>query len=341
VRQVGRELGVWYVLEGSVRKSSNRVRISCQLINASTGAHVWADRFDSTLDDIFELQDRVTESVAGVIEPTLRNAEIERAANKPTASMDAYDLYLRALYHHDQFTRADFEEALRLLRRAIVLDPRFALAKALAAWCIQLSLELGGYPREDSEKSEAVSLARSALAAARDDPTTLCFAGCAIAHLGLDAEGGRMALNRAMVLNPNSAHALWVSGFLHNWAGDWTAARDEFLRAMWLSPLDPNLRFFLLGLGIAMTELGEAEQAVNIIRKSIAAGMGRGWFGWSHLVNCLVLLGRMDEARGAAQALLDVDPGLTLAVAHARMVEWSDRHRERRLASLRVAGIPE
>jgi adenylate cyclase len=341
VKQVGRELGVRYVLEGSVRKAGGRVRIACQLVNALTGAHIWADRFDSTLDDIFDLQDRVTESVAGAIEPTLRNAEIERAANKPTESLDAYDLYLRALYHHDQFTRTDFEEALGLLQRAVALDPRFALAKALAASCVMQMVELGAYSMGGLEKPEAVDLARSALAAARDDPTTLSYAGYAIASMGLDIEAGRMALDRAILLNPNSAHALWVSGWLHNFTGDSSAARDEFVRAMRLSPLDPDLRFLLLGLGIAMTELGEAEQAVSIIRRSIAAGMGRVWFAWSHLINCLVLLGRMDEAREAARALLELDPGRTLTLARAQMAEWNNPHCERRMASLRAAGIPE
>jgi adenylate cyclase len=341
VRQVSRELGVRYVLEGSVRRAGGRVRITCQLVNGSTGVHIWADRFDNALDDIFDLQDRVTESVAGAIEPTLRYAEIERAANKPTESLDAYDIYLRALYHHYQFTRADFEEALRLLQRAMALDPGFALAKALAASSVHQIWELGGYPISGAEKSEAIDLARSALASARDDPTTLIYAGLTVAAMGLDIEAGRIALDRAMLLNPNSAHALFVSGWLRNFAGDYSAARDELVRAMRLSPLDPFMRFLLLGQGIAMMELGEAEQAVSIIRRSIAAGAGRVWFGWSHLINCLVLLGRMDEAREAARALLELDPRRTLATARAQMGEWNSPHCERRLASLRAAGIPE
>jgi adenylate cyclase len=202
-------------------------------------------------------------------------------------------------------------------------------------------LELGAYPLSGAEKSEAIDLARSALASARDDPATLSYAGFAVASMGHDVEAGRIALDRAMLLNPNSALALYVSGWLRNFAGDYSAARDELVRAMRLSPLDPDLRFLLLGQGIAMTELGEAEQAVNIIRRSIAAGAGRVWFAWSHFINCLVLLGRMDEAREAARALLELDPGRTLATARAQMAEWNSPHCERRLASLRAAGIPE
>jgi adenylate cyclase len=177
VRQVGPELGVRYVVEGSVRKAGGRVRITCQLVNAATGAHVWAEKFDSPLDDIFELQDRVTESVAGAVEPTLRNAEIARALNKPTENLDAYDLYLRALAQFDLFTPQGREEALRLLRRAVALDPRFARALALFAWCVVFKVLFGSTTRGSPEAREAVAMSRAALAAANDDPEALRQAG--------------------------------------------------------------------------------------------------------------------------------------------------------------------
>jgi adenylate cyclase len=342
VKQVGRDLGVRYVLEGSVRKVGNRVRITCQLINAPTGAHIWADRFDSTLDDIFELQDRVTESVAGAIEPALRYAEIERALNKPTNNLDAYDLYLRALYHRDQYTTADEQEAWQLLRQAIALDQGFALAKALAAaTCGYMARDFQCVTKDGPEVAEAIRLARSALATARDDPNTLGFAGHAVAYLDLDKASGRIAVNRALALSPNSANILLQSGWLHVHEGDWLAARNEFVRAMRLSPRDPRIPDLLNGLGVAMTELGEVERALQLIRESVATNRSMLHFSWTHLIHCLVLLGRMDEARSIVREVIAADPNYTIAAARENLAAHTREVRERRLASLLAAGIPE
>jgi adenylate cyclase len=343
VRQVGRELGVRYVLEGSVRRAGGRVRITCQLINAQTGAHVWADRFDSNLDDIFELQDRATESIAGGIEPTLRYAEIERALNKPTSNLDAYDLYLRALYHHEQYTMASLQEAWRLLHQAIALDQGFALAKALAAaTCGFMLRDFHCVTKDGPEVAEAMRLAQSALATARDDPNTLSFAGHALAYLGLDKASGRVALNRALALNPNSATILLHSGWLHVHAGDWLTARNEFVRAMRLSPRDPRFHSLLHGLAVAMTELGGGvEQALQLIRESVATNRSMLRMCWTHLIHCLVLLGRMDDARAVVRDLTAADSNYTIAVAREDLGAHTSEARERRLASLRAAGMPE
>jgi adenylate cyclase len=342
VKQVGRELGVRYVLEGGVRKAGNHVRITCQLINALTGAHIWVDRFDSTLDDIFALQDRVTESVAGAIEPALRYAEIERALNKPTNNLDAYDLYLRALYQHNQFTMAGMQEAWRLLRQAIALDQGFALAKALAAMtCGFMLRDFHCVTKDGPEVAEAIRLARSALATARDEPNTLAFAGGAVAYLDLDKASGRVALNRALALNPNSATILSKSGWLHVHAGDWMTARDECVRAMRLSPRDPNLPGMLAGLGVAMTEIGEVGQALELIREAAATSRSVLRLYWTHLIHCLVLLGRMDEARAVVRDLTATDSNYTIAVAREHLGAHTSEARERRLTSLRAAGIPE
>jgi adenylate cyclase len=340
VKQVGRELGVRYVLEGSVRKAGGRVRIACQLANADSGAHVWADRFDGTLSDVFDLQDRVAEAVAGAIEPTLRKAEIERAANKPTGNLDAYDLYLRALSHYDQFTRTDFEEALDQLQRAIALDPRFALAKALASWCAVWMVHFGWRKRDSSESIAAIELARSAIATARDDPTTLRFAGHAIAHLGLDAAAGRMALDRAIALNPNSAPTLMASGYIWIYMGNWAAARGELLRAMALSPLDPEMRFVLNGLSIATEHLGDVEQALGFAARAMRTGHGAG-YGWMQHLHCLMLLGRTEEATEIAREILRHRPDLTLSAVSDMFAPFLPSHRESRVSSLRAAGIPE
>jgi adenylate cyclase len=340
VRQVGRELGVRYVLEGSVRRAGGRVRITCQLIDAQTGAHVWTDRFDSNLDDIFGLQDRVTESVAGAIEPTLRNLEIERAANKPTESLDAYDLYLRALSHFHQFTRADLDEGARLLRRAMMLDPRFALAKALTARIFQLGTIMGWYPADGAEAAEGVELARSAVATARDDPQTLRNAGFVLSTLGKDLSAGRAAVDRAVALNPNSAQAMYFSAMNRLYAEDWPGARDEFVRALRLSPFDPRKHMMLWGLSIAVGELGQLEEAVDLMHKSFAAGRG-AVFGRPTMLHHLVRLNRMDDARALVRTILEEEPEFTLAVARRAHQGYSPAFMERRIAAYRAAGIPE
>jgi adenylate cyclase len=340
VRQVGRELGVRYVLEGSVRKAGGRVRITCQLINAQTGGHAWADRFDSDLDDIFELQDQVTESVAGAIEPTLRNLEIERAANKPTESLDAYDLYLRGLADLEQLTRANVDEGVRLLRRAMLLDPRFALAKAVTAQFLQMAVNWGWYPTDGAEAAEGVELARSALATAHDDPDTLARAGYVLATLGKDLSSGRAAVDRAVALNPNSAVALTRRGWCRLYAEDWSGARDDFVRALRLSPFEPRKNYTLAALSEAVGELGHLEEAVDLMHQSFAAARG-AVYGRATMVHHLVRLNRMDEARALVRTILEVTPGYTLAFARRTHHGYSPALMERRIASYRAAGIPE
>jgi adenylate cyclase len=241
IRQVGRDLGVRYVLEGSVRKAGTRVRITGQLIEAASGRHIWADKFDGALDDIFDLQDRVTESVVAAIEPSLRLAEIERARVKPTDSLDAYDLYLRALPHHYSMTRTGLREALDLLHRAIDLDPSYAVAKAYAAFTMT-TIKGQGWATE-ADIREGARLAREALAESRDDPTVLALAGMAVAYLDRDFEAGVAALDRAMSLNPMSALVVSRNAYVRGYNGDMQAAIENFHRAIRLSPLDPDLAF--------------------------------------------------------------------------------------------------
>jgi adenylate cyclase len=336
VKQVGRELGVRYVLEGSVRKAGGRVRITCQLIEALSGGHIWADRFDSTLDDIFELQDRVTESVAGAIEPTLRKVEIERALNKPTDNLDAYDLYLRSMSYFFKWTRADCAEALRLSRQALALDPSFSLAKALTSYCIGALVTLGAYEWGGAEADEAIRLARTAIADARDDPTTLRAAAQSLAYLGGGLDVARAAVDRAMALNPNSAPVLATSGWVHIYSENYPRARDDLSRALRLSPLDSDRRMFFGGLSIALAEMGDVEQALELSRKANAEG-----YGFPITVYCLVQLGRLDEAQRFTAELRAWDPGYTMRSAQKRLACYGAGHRERRLASLRAAGIPE
>ena len=253
VKQVGRELGVRYILEGSVRKAANRVRITSQLIDALSGAHLWSERFEGALDDIFEVQDQVTASVVGAIAPQLEHAEIERAQRKPTESLDAYDYYLRGMARIHRGTREAVEEALPLFKRCIELDPDFAAGHAMAAWSY-FWRRVNGWT-EDSvlETSEGERLARRAVELGRDDAVALTRGGHALAHFMDDLSGGIALLDRAVFLNPNLASAWFLGGFLRTWQGDSEAAISHFERAMRLSPVDPEL--YRMQAGVAMAHL--------------------------------------------------------------------------------------
>ncbi len=340
VKQVGRDLGVRYVLEGSVRKAANRVRITIQLIDAATATHLWADRFDGPLDDIFDLQDRVTGAIAGAIEPTLLTAEIARALNKPTDRLDAYDLLLRARALMDQYRKADGERAVQLARQAVALDPRFSQAKSQAAYCISFSINAGWWRRTDPIAAEGLAFARAALAETMNDPVVLAEAGLALSFIAQENIAARAALDRALALNPHSSMTLIASGWVHFYEGEWLTGCDELTRALRLSPRDPQLRFILAGLGLAKIELGDAIAALDLLRKALAVGKGE-LFGRSGLVHCLVTLGRIDEAKKVAKTILADNPSHTIASARQGFAMYPADYRERRLSSLRAAGIPE
>src|SRR6266436_6922289 len=214
LRQVGRELGVRYVLEGSVRKAGNRVRITGQLIDTTTGVHIWTDRIDGALDDIFELQDQVASKVVGAMEPRLRLSEIERATRKPTESLDAYDLYLRAVAQTHKFTEESLREAVALAKNALAIDPSYAPAAALIGWCRTLQRVQGWGAVSDAEIAEAVLLARQAIEAGRDDPDVLSLAGTTILFLAGEPAAAVAAIDRALTLNPNSALAWGARGWV-------------------------------------------------------------------------------------------------------------------------------
>ncbi len=211
---ISQELGVRYVLEGSVRKSGNKVRITGQLIDATSGTHIWAERFEGTLNDIFELQDQIAESVVGAIAPQLERAEIERAKRKPTESLDAYDYYLRGMAKLHNGTREALDEALPLFYKAIELDPEFASAYGMAAWC-HFWRKLNGWMTDRTlEIAEGVRLARLAVTLGRDDAVALTRGGHALSHLAGDVDGGIALLDRARLLNPNLAPAWYLGGIL-------------------------------------------------------------------------------------------------------------------------------
>ena len=238
IKQVGRELGVRYVLEGSVRKAANRLRISGQLIDASTGGHLWADHFDGVLEDIFELQDRVASSVVGAIAPKLEQAETERAMRKPTESLDAYDCFLRAMAHYHLFTRDSLLEARRLFRRATDLDPTYAAAYGFEAWCVVVCQTNGWLADPEREIPEGVRLARRAVAIGMDDPVALGRVAEAWAIWLVSLKTGSPYVDRAILLNPNLALAWSVSGWLRAYLGEHADAIERLERAIRLSPLD-------------------------------------------------------------------------------------------------------
>ena len=340
VKQVGRELGVGYVLEGSVRKAANRVRITGQLIDATTGAHLWAERFEGTLDDIFELQDQIAASVVGAVAPQLERAEIERAKRKPTASLDAYDYYLRGMANLHQGTREAIDEALRLFHAAIRLDPAFASAYGMASWCHFWRKVNGWMIDRSQEIAEGARLARRAVELGRDDAVALTRSGHALAHLAGDLDGGIALLDRALMLNPNLAAAWFLGGFLRVWHGEPDGAIEHFARAMRLSPLDPEMYRIQAGMAAAHLFAGRFDTASSWAEKAFrdlpSFLMVVGIIAASH-----ALAGRTDEARRAMHHLRQLDPALRLS----NLRDWLPIHRPEDLATfadgLRRAGLPE
>jgi TolB-like protein/class 3 adenylate cyclase len=339
--QVGRELGVGYVLEGSVRKSGQRVRITAQLIDTTTGAHVWADRLDGALDDIFELQDQIASSVVGAIEPKLRQSEIERAARKPTERLDAYDLYLQALAHFHRYTEEDVNQVITLLKRALAIDPSYSPAAAMIGWCRAFQRVQGWGPISDEEVAEGVQLARRAIEAGRDNPDTLWMAGQTVAALVGDHPTAASAIDRALVLNPNSAHAWMARGHVSYFQNRPGPAITAFERAMRLSPLDPLGYLFSCGLAFAHTIAGEYEEAMEWADRSL-----RELPRYRTAINMKVILcahlGRLDDAHNWLGRLLEIVPGLTIAEFAARLAPiLVPEILALYVEGLRKAGLPE
>ena len=338
-KEVGRELGVRYVLEGSLRKAANRVRITGQLVDAATGAMLWSERFEGRLDDIFELQDELATSVVGAIAPQLERAEIERATHKPTGSLDAYDFHLRAMAHVHRGTREAIDEAQRLCAKAIASDPAFAAAYGLAAWCRFWRKANGWMADREEEIAEGTRLAQRAIELGRDDAIALARGGHALAHLTGDLERGIALLDRARALNPNLAAAAYLGGFLRIWYGDPDGAIELLTQAMRLSPLDPELYRMQAGLAVAHLFAGRIDEAASWSGRALAELP-------SFLVTSAVLAathahaGRSDEAARAMQRVRELDPTLRLATLR----EWLPIRRPEDLAvlseGLRIAGLP-
>jgi adenylate cyclase len=343
VKQVARELGVRYVLEGSVRKGGNRVRITGQLIDTATGAHIWAERFDGMLDDIFELQDQVASSVVGAIEPRLRQSEIERASRKPTGSLAAYDLYLRALAESHKFTAEGMRQAVALLQRTLAIDPSYAPASALIGWCRHFQRDHGlGGAVSDADVAESVRLARHAIAAGKDDPDALWMGAFVLAVFAGEHAAAVSVIDRALVLNPNSAHAWSQSGFVSCLRGQPGPAIEAIQRTMRLSPLDPLGAGFKSSLAFAHFIAGRHEEAVEWADRALHEQPRFDPAMTVKVVSC-AHLGRIDEARDWLGRRRELQPNLTIAEWRARgAVKFASPEVLTLVEDgLRKAGLPE
>ena len=340
IKQVGRELGVRYVLEGSVRKAANRVRITGQLVDAMTGAHLWADRFDGGLDDIFELQDQVTVSVVGAIAPTLEQAEIERSKRKPTENLDAYDYYLRGVASAIPYTREGDNEALRLFYRAIELDPDFAVSYGWAAWIFVTRKSNGWMTDRALETAEATRLGRRAVELGDHDAAALCWGGFALAYIAHELDDGIAYLDRALVLNPNLAAAWYVSGWLKVYSGEPEDAIERVARAIRLSPLDPLIFRMHCGIAYAHFFAGHYDDASSWAEKAVRARpiwltSVRGAAA-SH-----ALAGRLDEARKHMARMRELDPALCISNLKGLLPLRREEDFAKWVEALQKAGLPE
>ena len=329
VKQVGRELGVRYVLEGSVRKAGQRVRITGQLIDAATGAHLWADRFDGSLEDVFDLQDKVASSVAGVIEPALQSAETARSAGRATRDLTAYDLYLRA-YAMALASAARFPEALRLVEQAIERDPSYGPALAYAAICYLRSVFDSRSDNPEADGRVATDLARRALEVAGDDPGTIANAATVLAYFGEDI-GVMTLVDRALALNPSFARGWYISGLLRRWAGQPDIAIEHFEAALRLSPR-ARIGWAVGGIGGALFFSRRFDEAVAKLLVAIQEDPSMP-DQYRYLAACYAHMGRLDEARAVIKKLHTITPHLVPLVITSRKAE----DRELLLSGLRLA----
>jgi adenylate cyclase len=330
VKRVGRELGDRYVLEGSTRKSGNRVRIAGQLIEAETGSHLWADRFDGSLENIFELQDKVASSVAGVIEPALQDAEMARSANRPTADLTAYDLYLRASALYLSSAR-HIPEVLRLLEQAIARDPSYGPALAWAAMCCHRLLYDDRSEDREADRLKGIDFARRALEVARDDPGILVNAAFPLAYFGEDIDAMMALADRALALNPNYARGWHLSGVLRLWAGQLDVAIDHLGAALRLSPR-ARAGWSHADLGAAYFLSRRFDEALPELRLVVQEDPSLP-LAHRFLAACYAHMGRLDEARSIVERLRAITPTVIPEASYLRNPE----HRELYLSGLGLA----
>ena len=334
VKQVGRELGVRYVLEGSVRKAAGKVRITGQLVDAISGAHIWADRFERDLTDVFALQDEVTVAVVSAIQPKIIQTEIAMAARRRPENLTAYDFWLRAIQQSSLTTREGLAEAIRLACRALELDPGFGRAASLAS-VFHLNNFVFGYSTDPQfELEEAVRLSRLALRIDDGDPNTLARASLISAYVVRESESALEMADRAVALNPNSFDAWSARGWVCRAAGLPQEAVRSFERGIRMSPIDPAM---FAGMGMALVELRRFDEAIVAGRKAQRHNPSHP-HAYLCLESAFVHLGRDAEAREAAARLLEVNPAFTISGWSA----WGGQSNAQLVTEgLRKAGLPE
>jgi TolB-like protein len=340
VRQVGSALGVRYVLQGSVRRSDDRLRISGQLVEAATAAHLWADRFEGEAADLFALQDRVTESVAAALEPRIQQAEIDRALRKPTTDLTAYDLYFRALPHVRVQTAPANQAAVALLEQAILMDPQFARAYAILAFTVAQGIFVGSQADVGAARDRSLALARRAMEIDSTDPLVVAIAGYVFALQARELELGRSLLDRAVDQSPNLSFAWLWAGWAATFGGECDAAIAMLERAERLDPLAPDIHMVWAGYGAAHLFAGRYEKALGHLRRAVTRAP-ESPPARVHLVAALVGLGQIEDARREGADLMRIQPNRSIRRTRRHMMLRDARLGEWYLNSLRQAGIPE
>jgi TolB-like protein/DNA-binding SARP family transcriptional activator len=336
-RQIGRELGVRYLLEGSVRKLENRVRITGQLVDTTTGTHIWADRFDGAMEDIFDLQEKMSTIILGALAPKLELAEIDRATRKPTESLDAYDYYIRGMASFHQGTGKSFAEALELFEKAIELDPSFASAYAMAAWCHYIPVPFWTLPEK---VREAERLARLAARLGPNNAAALSVAGFVVASVAGDFDMGLALVDRAMVLNPNLVNAWYLSGWVRVLSGEPEVALEHFSRAERLSPFDPFKWGCHLGVAYAHFMVGRDDQALSSVEHCLR-DMPNFRPALLIVAASSAFLGATDRAAMTVARIRELDPTKCISQLKARAPFRQPEQIVRLLDGLRRAGLPE
>jgi TolB-like protein len=340
IKQVGRELGVRYVLEGSVRKAGNRVRITGQLIDAESGTHLWADRFDGDLNDVFDLQDRITESVIGAVSPKLQQSEFERSNRKLPANLTAYDYYLRGYSKAHSSKRDVFVEAQPLFRKAIELDPRYAVAYATAAfWHVGL-ISFGWSKDRAWEVKDAIALARTALELNKDDALVLTQAGYTLAYLNNELEECEDLLKRATIEDPNYALAWNFRGLVNVFLGNYEDAIVCLRRALRLSPFDPWVFTTHNGLAYANLFSGRYDEATKWAETSVR--INPDYLGGRRIsMACHSIAGRIEVAKATWEAARRMDPTQRISDIRQRYPIRRDEDVAKLAEAFRLAGMPE
>src|SRR5262245_9172463 len=340
IRQVGRELGADFVLEGSVRRNQERLRITAQLIQANAGTHVWADRFYGDLKDVFDLQDRIAESAASVIEPKLRFVESERARRKAPQNLDAYDLWLRSVSLASEFTEESLAAALECLKQALEIDQSYALAMATAAHYHAQCFLQGWVKDQEATKAEGLRLAWRALDLARDDANVQWMSAFAIWVLALDVRQARELFRSSLRANPNSALALTMAGWVEAVNGNPAEGRKLVERSLRLNPCHPH--GWLMTTGMALAEIAEKrfDEGVVWAEKALVQNR-RSAVVLRALVVALVNSGKIDRAKAILQELRKAEPQLTIAKWRESVALIDEDLVKTYTEALRIAGLPE